>query len=71
MKNNALKCDNPLIPGCTDGYVRLTEGSSRREGTVKVCSDRMWGLVSGLGCGEENARVVCKQLHIQAEGEFK
>ena len=74
MKNNAFVITSvitTLIPGCTDGDVRLTGGSSGREGTVEVCSDKMWGLVSGVGWGEENARVVCKQLHFQAEGEFK
>ena len=59
-----------LDAGCTDGDVRLTGGSSEAEGTVEVCLNKTWGLVSGLGWGEEDARVVCRQLRFQAEGEL-
>ena len=37
---------------------------------MEVCLDKTWGLVSGLGWGEEDARVVCRQLGFQAEGEL-
>ena len=58
-----------MFAGCTDGDVRLTGGSSEAEGTVEVCSDNTWGMVSGLGWGEEDAQVVCRQLRYQAEGD--
>ena len=59
-----------IVVGCRDGDVRLTGGSSEEEGTVEVCSKKTWGMVSGLGWGEEDARVVCRQLRFQAEGEL-
>ena len=35
--------------GCTDGDIRLTGGGSETEGTVEICHDQTWGMVSGLG----------------------
>ena len=58
-----------LVAGCRDGDIRLTGGSSEREGTVEVCSDQTWGMVSGLGWGEKDARVVCRQMQFQVVGE--
>ena len=56
---------NGVFTGCTDGDIRLTGGGSETEGTVEICHDQTWGMVSGLGWGEEDARVTCRQLHIQ------
>ena len=39
--------------------MRLIGGSSETEGTVEVCHNKTWGMVSGLGWGEEDARVIC------------
>ena len=38
-----------------DGDIRLTGGGSETEGTVGICHDQTWGMVSGLGWGEEDA----------------
>ena len=59
---------NYLSTGCTDGEVRLSGGSSETEGTVEVCHNRTWGMVSGLGWGEEDARVTCRQLQLPVKG---
>ena len=54
----------------TDGEVRLVGGSNETEGTVEVCYNKTWGMVSGLGWGEEDARVTCRQLHFSVEGMY-
>ena len=59
-----------LATGCTDGDVRLTGGSSKGQGTIEVCFNKTWGMVSGSGWGEEDARVVCRQLHFSSDGEY-
>ena len=59
-----------ISTGCTDGEVRLVGGSSETEGTVEVCHNKTWGIVSGLGWGEEDARVTCRQLHFSVEGMY-
>ena len=48
--------------------MRLIGGSSETEGTVEVCHNKTWGMVSGLGWGEEDARVTCRQLQLPVEG---
>lgn len=59
--------DNLL--GCTSGNVRLTGGSSPNEGTVEICYDNIWGLVSQVGWDDDDAKVVCDQLGHETEGE--
>ena len=56
------------IHRCTDGEVRLVGGSNETEGTVEVCHNKTWGMVSGQGWGEEDARVTCRQLQFSVEG---
>ena len=57
--------------GCTDGDIRLTGGSTETEGTVEICHNQTWGMVSGLGWGEEDARVTCRQLQLPVDGIIK
>ena len=61
---------NKYFSGCTDGEVHLIGGSSETEGTVEVCHNKTWGMVSGLGWGEEDARVTCRQLQLPVEGMY-
>ena len=57
--------------GYTDGDVRLTGGSTETEGTVEICHNQTWGMVPGLGWGEEDARVTCRQLKLPVDGIIK
>ena len=47
---------------CTDGSVRLVNGSIYQEGRVEVCVDGVWGSVCSSGWDTTDARVICKQL---------
>ena len=49
-----------------NGAVRLD--SFGNEGTVEVCFDSIWGLVSESGWTIEDARFVCRQLGYHVEG---
>ena len=42
--------------------MRLVGGGFANEGTVEVCMDHMWGLVSDAGWNASHAKVVCRQL---------
>ena len=47
---------------CTDGEVRLVDGSGPHEGRVEVCINEAWGTVCSNGWSNTDANVVCKQL---------
>ena len=57
---------------CVEGDIRLTNNQTTAEGTVlgtvEVCFDNLWGLISESGWSEQDAQVSCRQLGYQAEG---
>ena len=54
---------------CQSGDVRLVEGDNEGEGTVEICNDHIWGLISDAGWNDIDAEVVCRQLGYQIESE--
>ena len=66
-----------LYSNCTDGDVRLVDGSVAYEGRVELCINRAWGSTCyGNGYWWYNywdindATVVCRQLGHQERGKF-
>ena len=53
---------------CEDSDVKLTGGSSEAEGTVQICFDNQWGLISESGWSQKDAQVVCRELGFLVEG---
>ena len=47
---------------CKDGEVRLVGGNGNYEGTVEICFNNLWGLVSESGWSTTDAEVTCRQL---------
>uniref|UniRef100_A0A1X7TQF9 SRCR domain-containing protein n=2 Tax=Amphimedon queenslandica TaxID=400682 RepID=A0A1X7TQF9_AMPQE len=47
---------------CTDGEVRLVDGSGPHEGRIEVCINEAWGTVCSNGWSNTDANVICKQL---------
>ena len=48
---------------CESGEVRLVDGADETEGLVEVCYSGIWGRVcDDYFWGENEARVVCRQL---------
>ena len=53
-----------------DGSVRLVGSEDEREGTVEVCFNSLWGLVSADAYWDDlDAQVVCRELNL-TDGEF-
>ena len=47
---------------CTQGEVRLVNGSSEYNGRLEVCNDGVWGTVTSDAWTHYESRVVCRQL---------
>ena len=57
-------------PRCSDGDVRLVEGTSPVMGTVQICHNQDWGTVCANGWNDMDAIVVCRQLGFSDQGEL-
>ena len=55
--------------GCTEGQVRLVGGSSSNEGTIEICHNKLWGLITDAGWDNEDAVVICRQLNLPIESK--
>ena len=49
---------------CSDGDVKLVGGTQTSEGTVEICFNNLWGLISDSdnSWDDNAAAVVCNQL---------
>ena len=52
-----------VLTDCTNGSIRLVNGSTPNEGRVEICINREWGTVcDAVGWDRREANVVCRQL---------
>ena len=47
---------------CTNGEVRLVDGSGPHEGRVEICVNKAWGTICSNSWSSFDAKVVCRQL---------
>ena len=45
-------------------------GDNEVEGTVEICYDHIWGLISDAGWNDNDAEIVCTQLGYQIESKM-
>ena len=49
--------------GCADGDIRLAGSESLIRGRVEICYGGVWGTVCGNNWSQQDANIVCRQLH--------
>ena len=58
-----------ISTSCTEGDVRLRDGTNDSEGRVELCVEGVWGTVCDIGWGNPEAQVVCRQLGFSDAGK--
>ena len=61
---------NTSLVDCEDGEIRLVGSEWNYEGTIEICHDHIWGLISDSSWSTQSAEVVCKQLGYQIDGKL-
>ena len=55
-------------PECTDGEIRLVNGTTERNGRVEMCYGGIWGSVCNHFWDDTDASVVCRELGHNSTG---
>ena len=57
-----------IYSNCSDGDIRLVNGSNILEGRVELCINRAWGTVCDATFSEDEANVICNQTGYRYNG---
>ena len=68
----ALVCQSQStqMANCSNGDIRLVNGTTELEGRLEICINNAWGTVCSEGFTADDAKVVCRQLNIPHNGMF-
>ena len=69
--NSSQICDGVIdcVGGEDEQNIRLVGGVLPMEGRVEYCMDGEWGTICDDGWGDNDAKVVCRQLGYETEGK--
>ena len=63
------KVQSSSYSNCTDGDIRLVDGSTNYEGRVEICINKAWGTITYFYGSNNEAQTVCNQLGYSATGK--
>lgn len=55
---------------CSDGAIRLVNGTTILEGRVEICLNNAWGTVCDSTFSEDEANVICNQTGFRYNGKL-
>ena len=59
-----------VLSGCSDGDVRLINGTTSYEGRVEICYNGIWGSICDSSWDDWDAAVVCLQMGFQGTSMY-
>ena len=71
-KGAAVVCQAQSTPisNCSNGDIRLVNGTTVLEGRLEICINYAWGTVCSQGFTADDAEIVCRQLKLPFNGVF-
>ena len=63
-----MRVSHYYFTDCTNDRVRLIGGTTSNEGTIEICINNLWGMISDAGWDENDAKVICRQLDLPYDG---
>ena len=72
LKDAAVVCQAQSTPisNCSNGDIRLVNGTTVLEGRLEICINNAWGTVCSQGFTADDAEVVCQQLKLPFNSVF-
>ena len=64
-----LSVQGSTYSNCTDGDIRLLNGSTKYEGRVEICINNAWGTITHWD--SNTAQTVCNQLGYTGSGKYE
>ena len=56
---------------CEEGAVRVVGGDGKSYGTVQVCINGFWGLITDNSWDDKDSIVICRQLGFETNSNCK
>ena len=63
------QAQSTVFSNCSNGDIRLVNGTNQLEGRLEICINNVWGTVCSQGFTADDADVVCNQTRLPYNGK--